>query len=50
MDLDSSLCEGCGRSRSEIAGWLSYSPAMRDVIMYELPERLKMLGIDPLAE
>lgn len=50
MDLESALCEGCGRTRTEIAGWMSYSPAMRDVIMHELPERLEKLRIEPSAE
>jgi predicted Fe-S protein YdhL (DUF1289 family) len=33
------LCEGCRRSRHEIAGWSSYSDAERRAIMVELKTR-----------
>jgi len=35
------LCAGCGRTRSEIAGWSSISDGERRRIMAELPGRRK---------
>ncbi len=46
LDLESSLCKGCGRSREEIAMWTRYSPAMRAFVMTELDERLEKLAGD----
>ncbi|MGI9372636.1 MAG: DUF1289 domain-containing protein [Hyphomicrobiales bacterium] len=43
VDPDSDLCIGCGRTRTEIAGWLSYSPQERDEVTASLPERLATL-------
>jgi predicted Fe-S protein YdhL (DUF1289 family) len=40
LDLETSLCKGCGRSREEIALWARYSDAQRAFIMTELSERL----------
>jgi len=36
----SGLCEGCGRSLREIAGWSQLSARERDVIMAALPARM----------
>ena len=33
------LCEGCGRTLDEIAGWLAMGPERRGVVMAELPAR-----------
>lgn len=34
------LCEGCGRTLDEIAGWLVMGPTRRDAVMAALPARL----------
>ena len=34
------LCEGCGRTLDEIAGWLAMDAGRRDAVMAELPARL----------
>lgn len=39
IDPANGLCEGCGRSRHEIARWSSYSDAERRAIMTELKTR-----------
>lgn len=39
IDPASGLCEGCGRSRHEIARWSSYSDAERREIMRTLEHR-----------
>ena len=43
LDLEKSLCKGCGRSREEITKWTRYSDAQRAFIMTELEGRLKTL-------
>jgi predicted Fe-S protein YdhL (DUF1289 family) len=40
IDPASGLCVGCGRTLSEIAGWLALSAAERRRIMTELPQRM----------
>ena len=40
LDPVSKLCEGCGRSMAEIAGWGGLSEAERLAIMAKLRERL----------
>jgi uncharacterized protein len=40
MDPLSGLCIGCGRTREEIAAWLSLGEAERRTIMAELGGRL----------
>jgi predicted Fe-S protein YdhL (DUF1289 family) len=40
IEPESGYCIGCGRSREEIASWISLSPQQRDTIMLELPDRL----------
>lgn len=40
LDAVTGLCEGCGRTRDEIARWGSLSEAQRRAIMAGLPERL----------
>ena len=43
IEPESGYCIGCGRSRQEIASWMSYSAAHREVVMLELPDRLEPL-------
>jgi len=43
VDPDSGFCIGCGRSRSEIAGWIAMSPAERRDVMAGLDDRLDSL-------
>jgi len=43
LDLESSLCTGCGRSREEIGMWTRYSRAERAFIMTQLGKRLETL-------
>lgn len=40
LDLEKGQCVGCGRTREEIARWLSYTELQRRAIMAELPRRL----------
>jgi uncharacterized protein len=40
VDPPSGLCQGCGRSLSEIERWTSYSDEERARVMSELPRRL----------
>jgi predicted Fe-S protein YdhL (DUF1289 family) len=44
VDPISVLCIGCGRSLSEIEGWLRMLPDQRARVMAELPQRLSMLA------
>ncbi|MCE4222710.1 DUF1289 domain-containing protein [Methylobacterium sp. C25] len=41
LDAVTGLCEGCGRSRNEIALWGSMSEPQRLAVMALLPERLR---------
>jgi uncharacterized protein len=43
VDPDSGICIGCGRTRSEIAGWIAMSPAERRAVMAELDDRMASL-------
>ncbi|MDX3807153.1 DUF1289 domain-containing protein [Bosea thiooxidans] len=43
IDPQTRLCEGCGRTLSEIAQWSQLDEAERLAIMAELPERLRQL-------
>jgi predicted Fe-S protein YdhL (DUF1289 family) len=43
LDLATSHCFGCGRSRQEIALWTRYSDTERREIMEALPARLQTL-------
>jgi predicted Fe-S protein YdhL (DUF1289 family) len=44
VDPVSALCIGCGRSLSEIAGWIGFGAGEHTRIMAELPGRLATLG------
>lgn len=46
IDEASGLCEGCGRTRGEIATWISLEPEERRRIMRELDgRRAKQSGV-----
>jgi predicted Fe-S protein YdhL (DUF1289 family) len=45
VDPAAALCVGCGRTLTEIANWLAFSPAERRRIMAELPRRLAARGL-----
>jgi len=46
LQITNGLCEGCGRSREEIARWTQYTDAERAAIMAGLKERLAGLDLD----
>jgi len=50
IDLTSGYCFGCGRTRDEIAQWMSYSPETRSEVMAELPARLETVERKPRRE
>lgn len=41
LDAVTGLCEGCGRTRDEIALWGAMSEPQRRMVMAALPERLR---------
>ncbi|KAB0264975.1 DUF1289 domain-containing protein [Microvirga brassicacearum] len=41
LDPETGLCEGCGRTTEEIAGWFRMSEEERLRIMATLPERMR---------
>jgi uncharacterized protein len=41
LDPETGLCEGCGRTRDEIGRWFRLSEEERQLIMAELPERMR---------
>jgi predicted Fe-S protein YdhL (DUF1289 family) len=49
IDPASGLCIGCGRTLSEITGWIGYADHERASIMAELPQRLASLAAPGLA-
>lgn len=50
IDDKTGLCFGCGRTRDEIAGWISYTGEQRRAIMRELPGRLETVERKPRRE
>jgi hypothetical protein len=50
IDMATGYCFGCGRTRDEIAGWMSYSDDERHGIMQLLPERLATVERKPRRE
>jgi len=48
VDPASGLCQGCGRSLTEIGGWMSYSDAERARVMAELPKRLDAMRLEAM--
>ena len=49
LDPASGLCEGCGRTRDEIARWGGMSEQERLAIMAGLEERMRRLLLDERA-
>ena len=45
VEPETGFCIGCGRTRMEIAGWLSMSPPERRTIIEALPERVATLTL-----
>jgi predicted Fe-S protein YdhL (DUF1289 family) len=43
IDPESGFCIGCGRTRSEIAGWIGMMPAERRKVMAGLSSRIETL-------
>jgi uncharacterized protein len=43
VDPVSGFCIGCGRTTSEIGGWMMMTPERRREVMLGLPERLKRM-------
>ncbi|TDR31325.1 hypothetical protein DES43_13414 [Aquamicrobium defluvii] len=50
IDLKTGYCFGCGRTRDEIAGWISMSSQQRREIMSELAARLETVERKPRRE
>ncbi len=44
IDTETSECIGCGRTRLEIADWMTMSPDERQLIMSQLSHRVKTLS------
>jgi predicted Fe-S protein YdhL (DUF1289 family) len=49
IDGESSLCLGCYRRLSEVAGWARLSDTEREAIMAELPSRRSLIRPEKLA-
>jgi hypothetical protein len=49
IDGESSLCLGCYRRLSEVAGWARLSDIEREAIMAELPSRRSLIRPEKLA-
>ena len=47
IDMKTGYCFGCGRTRDEISGWMTYSDQERDEIMAGLPQRLEGIERKP---
>jgi len=43
IDEASGFCVGCGRTRKEIARWISYTQEERQSVMAALPKRMATL-------
>lgn len=43
MEPDSGFCMGCGRTRDEIASWISLTPSERETVTATLEQRLANL-------
>lgn len=50
IDTKTGYCFGCGRTRDEIAGWMTYSSQERREIMAGLPARLETVERKPRRE
>jgi predicted Fe-S protein YdhL (DUF1289 family) len=45
VEPETGFCIGCGRTRGEIAGWISMSPADRRLVMEGLSERVATMTL-----
>lgn len=50
IDLATGYCFGCGRTRDEIAAWLTMTAAERRAVTAELPARLATVERRPRRE
>lgn len=50
IDEKTGYCFGCGRTRAEIAAWITMTPQMRRAVMAELPARLEIVERKPRRE
>jgi hypothetical protein len=50
FDASTGWCEGCGRTRAEIAQWRKLTPFRRSAIQHELARRLARIGAPATAE
>lgn len=50
IDMNTGYCFGCGRTRDEIGGWMTYSDQERRDIMAVLPARLETVERKPRRE
>ncbi|WP_309084368.1 DUF1289 domain-containing protein [Chelativorans sp.] len=50
IDDKTGYCFGCGRTRGEIAAWLTMTPADRRAVMESLPARLATVERRPRRE
>ena len=50
IDEKTGYCFGCGRTRGEIAAWLTMTPAERRTVMETLPDRLATVERRPRRE
>ena len=50
IDMGSGYCIGCGRTRGEIASWVTMTPQMRRAVMDALPARLETIERKPGQE
>ncbi len=50
MDPRTGYCFGCGRTRDEIAAWISLTPGQRRAVMDGLPARLATIERPPRRE
>jgi len=47
IDTATGYCFGCGRTREEIAAWITMTPQARRAVMEELPARLSTIERKP---
>jgi len=45
LEPETGFCIGCGRTRTEIASWLAFSPEQRRSVMSTLQERVATLTL-----
>ena len=50
IDMTTGYCFGCGRTRDEIGGWMTYTSEERREIMAILPARLETVERKPRRE